>query len=152
MQRAVRERESQLVKREKALAAAGIEADERTAALAARQVAVQAAEAAASTRAEALSEAQHRLSSERKAHTQREQELSTAESEVCNLHCTMHHRCMQGRTHCAALQIWFSWEKDPTQVCSLCPGVLSLSLVSNKPPRGAGVFLPNYPVEGLAYL
>ena len=82
LQRAVRERESQLLKREKALAAAGTEADERTAALAARQVAVQAAEAAASSKAEALAEAQQKLSTEREAHAQREQELSTAESEV----------------------------------------------------------------------
>ena len=83
MQRAVRERESQLVKREKAMAAAGSEADERTAALAARQVAVQAAEAAATSRAEALAEAQQKLSAEREAQAQREQELSAAESEVC---------------------------------------------------------------------
>lgn len=81
-QRAVRERENQLLKREKALAAAGTEADERTAALAARQVAVQAAEAAASSKAEALAEAQQKLAAEREAHAQREQELSTAEAEV----------------------------------------------------------------------
>ncbi len=93
-QRAVRERESQLLKREKALAAAGTEADERTAALAARQVAVQAAEAAASTKAEALAEAQQKLSAEREAHAQREQELSTAESEVwvSPVDCHMHHQ------------------------------------------------------------
>ena len=80
------------MKREKALAAAGTEADERTAALAARQVAVQAAEAAASSKAEALAEAQQKLSAEREAHAQREQELSTAESEVCMLHVQPPHK------------------------------------------------------------
>ena len=85
LQSAVRERERQLIQREKALAAAGTEADERTAALAARQVAVQAAEAAAGAKAEALAEMQQKLNAEREEHARREQELSAAESEVCRL-------------------------------------------------------------------
>lgn len=113
MQRAVRERETQLVKREKALATTGTEADERTAALAARQVAVQAAEAAASAKAEALSEAQHKLSSEREAHAQREQELSSAQSEVCILHSIMHQRCMQGTNSLCSLAHLLQLGEDP---------------------------------------
>ena len=89
LQNAVRERETQLLQREKALAAAGTEADERTAALAARQVAVQAAEAAAGAKAEALAETQQKLNAERDKHARREQDLSAAESEVGRL-C----RCM----------------------------------------------------------
>ena len=87
LQSAVRERETQLIQREKALAMAGTEADERTAALAARQVAVQAAEAAAGAKADALAEMQQKLSAERDEHARREQELSGAESEVGRLSC-----------------------------------------------------------------
>ena len=89
------------MKREKALAAAGTEADERTAALAARQVAVQAAEAAASSKAEALAEAQQKLSAEREAHAQREQELSTAESEVCMSTFQPAHPSQAMHMHCS---------------------------------------------------